>query len=130
MKYTMKRVQCPQCSRYVVWNSFYPKKQLSSCIYCGMAWKEQLEEMHALFGIFLGKWSVEESNQVERNLSDSDIQPAQDWFFFKGKSLYTAWRMTESEHLIVASSAGELTYFVALATQNENWYEEYLRLSD
>jgi len=129
------RERCPKCDSGVVWQFSFPKTTVDyRCLRCGSQWNKTLEETQSRYGRYLGEWGGE-IVEFERILAA--IGPwffraeVGSWFFFKGKSIYTAWREHDANRLIITKSLQELSYWVALATQNTNgWFETYRRLVD
>ncbi len=124
-------IQCPKCKQKVVWRFFFPKTRADYCCQtCGNCWKEPLDEVGGQYGTFVGPWQGQEMTKLEENLSA--VGPDTDWNFFKGKRIYTAWQECAPQHLITSRTVDELTYWVALSTQDTQgtWYETYRRLAD
>jgi hypothetical protein len=124
-------LQCPKCQHKVVWKFFYPKTRADYCCqHCGHCWKQPLEEILSRQGWFLGDWDSKEIREFESNIVS--LHPDIDWSFFKGKKIYTAWQAATPQRLITTRTLNELTYWVAIATQDTDgtWYETYRRLAD
>ena len=126
----MHNLQCPKCKHKVVWKFFYPSSFWEYCCHhCGHCWKQRLEEILGRHGWFLGDWNSKEIREFESNIGNVGMDI--DWSLFKGKKIYTAWQDEIPRHLIITRSVEELTYWVALATQNtDNWHETYRCLAD
>jgi hypothetical protein len=117
-------ITCPECANKVVWRFCYPKtSHVYCCKMCGHTWNDTVDEIGGQYGNFIGPWTNEEMNKVEKELANA--KPDIDWFFFKGKKLFTAWQKGSPQKLIKCLKLGEIIYWVAFATQErgKDWYE-------
>jgi hypothetical protein len=123
-------IACPECANKVVWRFCYPKTaHVYCCQICGHTWDDTVDEFGGQYGTFIGKWSQDEIKIVETEFAN--VKPDIDWFFFKGKKLFTAWQKETPQKLIKCLKLGEIIYWVAYATQEKDkkdWYELYSKL--
>ncbi len=116
-------MKCPECKYVVVWRFVSPHKNDYCCRRCGHHWRAQLEEAKGRFGMFLGRWTSELVALLEVNLAN--VKMKDDWNFFRGNAIFTAWRDSEPEQLITVETLDELIYWVANATNRKDWYQHF-----
>lgn len=106
-KYPITNILCPKCNgRNVVCRYQYKQTELI-CIDCSqisdISAKVYIRKINQLrlppdsswINVFFGPWNIDEIDLLESSCSDiaKDFQKVSDeWHFFKGRNLYTAWR--------------------------------------
>jgi hypothetical protein len=102
------QVRCPKCDKDVIWCGYYNRRTIFRCGACDNSWEHGPEQYSIrplrvtsesqVLTVFHGFWFKEELDKVEnafrKLILDSDGQYKDEWAFFKGRQVYTAWRLS------------------------------------
>lgn len=115
---------CPECCSRIIWKVVFPRSPCLSCLKCGHNWSDSLLETECQSGIALGDWDDVELYKLELQLKCDNI--SSDWYFFKGRKIWSAWRnWWGAEDIIVTKMLDDLIHWVSLATTDRHWKREY-----
>jgi hypothetical protein len=115
-----------------VWLFSLPLRGDYCCQKCGHTWRRELEEQRGKFGIFLGDWTDKEITELESGI-DQHQQTYEDWYFFKGRKIFTGWRASDHTKLIRTfrlDGLDGLIWWVQCANVNPKWYGHYQKAHD
>ena len=122
--YTLKdsKLRCPRCLKVgSVWCGYWDYEIHHKCKQCRVSWQENVKHSQKIlpitvlthkrnkisvaYAIFYGLWTKDEQARVEQCIEDNiDERDMNDWCFFKGKKVVTAWKCNQPAALQYNSS--------------------------
>lgn len=105
---TVTHFRCPRCKKVAGNFSYVEQRDIHlTCFFCGTKHKlitdfqiRRLKHQN-VFCLFYGGWLEEEIKYIEANFNTDCTQD--EWSFFKGRFLFSAWQRNEVERVIFAN---------------------------